>query len=82
MFSPGDDVWVEFDDNEWPGVVQKFEDGWVRATIQVDPEWDFGSLSDRMSVQQTVLVRVGSVRERLREDSQTVPLAPESGAVQ
>lgn len=60
----GADVWVEFEGNEWPGVVEKVDGGWVRAVIEVDPEWDFGSLSARMSVHQTVAVRAGEVRAR------------------
>lgn len=64
-FQPGQDVWVDFEGATWPGEVQKVETtGYIRCTIVVDPEWDFGALSARMSPYQTVAVKPGSVRER------------------
>lgn len=68
-FKPGDDVLVEFDGGEFPGEVQKIEHGdWVRATIRTDPTWDFGASSARVDIDQTVMVRIGAVRERQREN--------------
>lgn len=62
----GDDVWVDFEGNEWPGVVEKLESsGYVRCRIQVDPEWDFGRGGERVMPEQTVAVRAGHVRARV-----------------
>ncbi len=65
VWAAGTDVWVDFEGAEWPGEVFKDEgNGWVLCMIAPDLEWDFGSLSARMSPHQTVAVKVGSVRER------------------
>lgn len=60
-----DDVWVDFEGNEWPGVVEKREpSGYIRCRIQVDPEWDFGRGGARVMPEQTVAVRSTHVRPR------------------
>lgn len=62
---PGDDVWVDFEGNEWPGAVEKLESsGYVRCRIHVDPEWDFGRGGARVMPEQTVAVRSTHVRPR------------------
>jgi hypothetical protein len=58
----GQDVLVTFDGAEWPGEVEKVEDGWVFARILIDPEWDFGRLSANVSPIMTVAVRERFVR--------------------
>mgnify|MGYP005802246641 CR=1 FL=1 len=81
-FNPGDDVWVEFEHEEHPGEVLKVENGWVMATIQTDPDWDYGSLTARMAPHQTVAVKLGRVRERIWEDTPKILGSPESETVQ
>lgn len=68
MFKPGDDVWVHFEDSEWPGEVLKAEGGYVMCRVHVDPEWDFGRSSARIMPEQTVAVKAGRVRERVWQD--------------
>lgn len=64
-FEPGEDVWVDFEGNEWPGEVLKVErSGYIRCTIHTDPCWDFGSSSARVMPEQTVAVRSSHVRPR------------------
>ena len=62
MFEPGQDVVVSFDGGEWPGEVERINNGWVIARIMVDPEWDFGRLSSNISAIMTVAVREAYVR--------------------
>jgi hypothetical protein len=64
-FKDGADVWVDFDGAEWPGEVLKTENsGYVRCTIHVDPEWDFGFASARVMPVQTVAVWPSRLRPR------------------
>lgn len=65
-FKPGDDVWVEFEENEWPGVVERVENsGYIRCRVHFhDPVWDFGRASARVMPEQTVAVRQSRVRPR------------------
>lgn len=62
----GDDVWVDFEGNEWPGEVLKVESsGYIRCQVHFhDPAWDFGAASPRVMPQQTVAVRATHVRRR------------------
>lgn len=62
MFSPGDDVFVTFEGEEWPGEVERIGGGWVIARIAIDPEWDFGRISPDISPIMTVAVREKYVR--------------------
>jgi hypothetical protein len=67
---PGDDVWVEFEGNDWPGTVEKIEgSGYVRCRIHVDPEWDFGCASARFMSEQTVAVRATHIRARAEDNA-------------
>lgn len=69
MFKPGDDVWVDFEGAEWPGEVEKVENGgYIRCRVHFnDPAWDFGASSARIMPEQTVAVRSGHVRARTGE---------------
>lgn len=64
MFQKGDDVIVEFDGVEHVGEVIGEERGWVRATILIDPELDYGSGTERLAAHQTVMIRTANVRLR------------------
>ncbi|PVB19771.1 hypothetical protein D2E83_11430 [Mycobacteroides abscessus] len=64
MFKKGDDVIVEFEGVEHVGEVIAEERGWVRATILIDPELDYGSGTERLAPTQTVMVRTGFVEHR------------------
>lgn len=64
MFKKDDDVIVEFEGVEHVGEVIGEERGWVRATILIDPELDYGSGTDRLAPHQTVAVRTKYVRLR------------------
>lgn len=64
MFHGGDDVIVVFDGVEHDGEVIGEERGWVRATILIDPELDYGSGTERLAAHQTVMVRTKDVRLR------------------
>lgn len=59
---PGDDVIVTFEDREARGVVLTHLRGYVMATIEIDPEYDYGSITARMAPHSTVCVREGDVR--------------------
>jgi hypothetical protein len=63
---PGDDVWVDFEGNEWPGEVLKVErSGYVRCQVHFnDPAWDFGRGGARVMPEQTVAVRTTHIRPR------------------
>lgn len=63
-----DDVWVQFDEDWWPGVVEKVEaSDYVRCRVRVDPEHDFGSSSARIAPEQTVAVRSQRIKPRTQE---------------
>lgn len=61
-FGPGDDVIVSFGGGEWPGEIERVNNGWVMALIMVDPQWDFGRMSSNISPIMTVAVRESCVR--------------------
>lgn len=81
-FKPGDDVWVDFEGNEWPGEVLKVDGGYVMCRVLLDPEWDFGRASARVMPEQTVAVQHRGVRERVWQDPPGIPLTQESQPVQ
>ncbi|KPG13712.1 hypothetical protein AN911_00470 [Mycobacteroides immunogenum] len=65
MFREHDDVIVVFDGVEHDGEVLTDEmRGWVRVTMLIDPELDYGSGTERLSAHQTVMVRTKDVRLR------------------
>lgn len=61
-YTPGTDVIVEFDGVEHRGEVLDHRHGWVTALMQVDPQADYGSGTNRLAPQQTVCVPDGRVR--------------------
>ncbi|QBP31581.1 hypothetical protein SEA_CORNUCOPIA_103 [Mycobacterium phage Cornucopia] len=62
---PGDDVWVDFDGLEHEGVVEKIQAcGWVRCAIAIDPEYDYGSVTPRLTPHITVAVKTTRIRPR------------------
>jgi hypothetical protein len=64
-FEVGDDVWVDLEDNEWPGEVIKVESsGYVLCKVHVDPAWDFGRASAHVDPEQIVAVRAKRLRPR------------------
>lgn len=67
---PGADVWVDFDDHEWPGEIEKIEHGgYIRCRVHInDPLWDFGRASARVMPLQAVAVRASRVRLRDAND--------------
>lgn len=65
MFKEKDDVVVVFDGVEHDGEVLTDEArGWVRVTMLIDPELDYGSGTERLAAHQTVMVRTKDVRLR------------------
>lgn len=64
--APGDDVFVDFEngEDELAGHIDKIERGWVRCTVQIDVESDYGRGTERLSPYQTVMVPVARVRPR------------------
>lgn len=68
-FNPDDDVWIEFDGEEHPGVVLKVEGhGWIRCEMMTDPAMDYGSGTERLAPVQTVAVHSGKLRLRDASD--------------
>ena len=65
MFEPGDDVFVEFCGIELPGeVVSAYRSsGFVLTKIHIDPDFDYGSVSERLDPESFVCVRVAKVRK-------------------
>lgn len=61
-FSPGEDVIVTFEGLEARGVVLSHLRGWVMATIEVDPDMDYGAITARLSPQSIVCVKDVDVR--------------------
>lgn len=59
---PGDDVIIEFEGEEHLGCIERIERGWIRAAMQTDPEFDYGSGTDRLAPHQTVCVPEARVR--------------------
>lgn len=70
-FKPGDDVLVIFEEREARGVVLTYQRGYVMATIEIDPEWDYGSVSARLTPHSTVCVRERDVRLAATGDAST-----------
>lgn len=62
MYSPGQDVLVNFDGEECPGEVIEQHHGWVLARVLIDPFADFGSVTARLSPVSQVMVRESDVR--------------------
>lgn len=63
--NPGDDVWVNFEDHEWPGEIIKIEtSGYTLCRIHTDPQWDFGAASARVMPEQTIAARHTNIRKR------------------
>lgn len=62
IYSSGDDVVVEFEGREHSGEVVRHTGGYVMCLIDIDPEWDYGSLSARLDPRSTVCVRESNVR--------------------
>lgn len=63
MFDAGQDVFVEFDGEEYPGEVLNCNHGWVTARVLIDPLCDHGDvLTPMLGVMSVVNVREGKVR--------------------
>ena len=62
MFESGQDVVVIFDGVECEGEVIQHSNGWVLASIAIDPLADFGSVTSRLSPHSEVMVRESAVR--------------------
>jgi hypothetical protein len=65
MLEPGDDVIVEFCGTELPGEVVAVyrSSGFILTKIHIDPEFDYGSVSDRLDPESFVCAREKDVRK-------------------
>lgn len=62
-FSAGQNVIVDFDGLEHPGVIeQPMGKGWLRCKIRIDPTADYGSITPRLGIESVVCVRESDVR--------------------
>lgn len=62
-FSPGQNVTVTFDGLEHEGVVDKpVGHGFIRCTIRIDPEADYGAQTPRLGLESVVCVRESDVQ--------------------
>lgn len=65
QYSPGDDVWIDFEGGVFPAEVIRVEkSGYVLCKAHLDLCWDYGLSSSRLDPEQIVAVRVGSVTRR------------------
>lgn len=62
MFSPGQDVFVTFDGEEYQGEVLENTRGWVMARVLVDPNTDHGRVTPMLGLSPIVNVRESDVR--------------------
>lgn len=62
MFSPGQDVVVTFDGEEYQGEVIEQHRGWVMARVLIDPNIDHGEVGRMLGVAPIVNVRETDVR--------------------
>lgn len=55
---------MDFEGIDHKGHVEKIERGWIRLSLEIDPELDYGSGTERLAPHQTVCVPLSRVRPR------------------